>query len=49
MELLTGIPAVERDASGEFPADTFNRLVESRLADFAERLQAYSVAGYTPA
>jgi lon-related putative ATP-dependent protease len=47
MELLTGIPAGERDATREFPADTVNRLVESRLADFAETLQAFSAAGYS--
>jgi predicted ATP-dependent protease len=47
MELLTGIPTGERDATGEFPADTVNRLVESRLADFAETLQAFSAAGYS--
>jgi predicted ATP-dependent protease len=44
MELLTGIPAGEREATGEFSADTFNRLVESRLAEFAETLQAFSAA-----
>jgi hypothetical protein len=49
MELLTGIPAGERDETGEFPADTINRLVEARLADFAETLQAFAVAGYAPA
>jgi lon-related putative ATP-dependent protease len=46
MELLTGIPAGERDDAGEFPADTMNRLVEARLADFAETLQAFTAAGY---
>jgi len=36
LELLTGIPAGERDESGEFPPDTANFLVEKRLRELAE-------------
>src|SRR5690606_35756206 len=37
IELLTGIPAGERDASGLFPEGTINRLVEDRLIALANR------------
>jgi lon-related putative ATP-dependent protease len=33
--LLTGVPAGERDALGEFPAGTINRRVEDKLVQFA--------------
>jgi predicted ATP-dependent protease len=36
IELLTGTPAGARDASGKFPEGTVNRLVEDRLAGFAQ-------------
>lgn len=36
IELLTGLPAGERDTSGNYPAGTINRLVEDRLIAFAE-------------
>ena len=49
MELLTGVPAPDRDAAGEFPEDTVNRLVEARLAEFAETLPAFNSAPYHPA
>ncbi len=35
--LLTGIPAGEADAKGDFPAGTINRKVQARLASFARR------------
>ncbi len=46
IEPLTGMPAGERDVTGEFPEGTFNRLVEGRLAEFAETWQAFNTAGY---
>jgi len=41
IEILTGVPAGERDASGNFPAGTINQRVEARLVELAEkRLEA---------
>jgi lon-related putative ATP-dependent protease len=40
IELLTGRPAGERDATGQFPDGSINRCVEARLIGFSERLQA---------
>ena len=37
IEILTGIPAGERDSSGKFPADSVNQRVEARLIEFAEK------------
>jgi predicted ATP-dependent protease len=37
IEILTGVPAGERDASGKFPEGTVNQKVEARLVDFAEK------------
>ena len=48
MTLLTGLPAPDRDASGEFPAGSLNRLVEARLVEFAETLPMFSGSSYTP-
>lgn len=42
MELLAGVPAGERDASGAFPEGTINQKVEARLIAFAERRLALS-------
>ncbi len=36
IELLTGMPAGVRDAAGQFPVGTVNKLVEDRLTAFAE-------------
>ncbi|NIR59619.1 MAG: AAA family ATPase [Gammaproteobacteria bacterium] len=41
LALLTGVPAGERDARGEFPEGTVNRSVEARLQRFAELRQAF--------
>jgi len=41
IELLTGIPAGERDASGEFPEGTINQRVEAKLIDLAEKRARY--------
>jgi lon-related putative ATP-dependent protease len=41
MEILTGLPAGERDASGVFPADSVNYRVEARLRELAAKRAAY--------
>ena len=42
IELLTGIPAGERDSQGEYPDDTVNGLVESTLKRFVLDLRAFT-------
>jgi lon-related putative ATP-dependent protease len=37
MELLTGIPAGERDGEGSFPEGSINQRIEARLIELAER------------
>jgi predicted ATP-dependent protease len=37
MEILTGVPAGERDSSGAFPVGSVNQRVESRLVEFAKK------------
>ncbi len=44
IEILTGIPAGQRDEEGNYPEDSLNYLVEQRLAEFAERRLAFSKA-----
>jgi predicted ATP-dependent protease len=44
IEILTGVPAGEREATGEFRAGTINFRVERRLAGFAERTRAFGAA-----
>jgi predicted ATP-dependent protease len=44
IEILTGVPAGERDAAGQFPAGTINSRVERRLTEFAERTRAFGAA-----
>ncbi|MEJ2455071.1 MAG: ATP-binding protein [Candidatus Thiodiazotropha sp.] len=39
IELLTGLPAGERDEKGEFPEGSINRRVEESLIHFTKRLQ----------
>jgi predicted ATP-dependent protease len=41
IELLTGCPAGERGADGQYPPGTVHRLVEDRLRDYAERLRDF--------
>ena len=41
LELLTGLPAGERDAEGRFPEGSLNRLVEDRLVALAELRHAW--------
>ena len=45
IEILTGVPAGQRDAAGQFPAESVNFRVERRLSDFAERVRAFGAAG----
>jgi lon-related putative ATP-dependent protease len=42
MELLTGLPAGERDADGSFPEGSVNARVAARLAVFAEKKRAFA-------
>jgi predicted ATP-dependent protease len=42
LELLTGIPAGERDEEGNFPAGSVNQLVDARLKKLAEKQRAFS-------
>jgi predicted ATP-dependent protease len=39
IEILTGIPAGERDAQGAYPPDSVNGRVDSRLRTLAEKLE----------
>jgi lon-related putative ATP-dependent protease len=45
IELLTGRKAGVRGDDGQFPADSVNRLVEDRLAGFAETRRRFNAAG----
>ncbi len=45
IEILTGIPAGERDAAGAFPAGSVNRMVEDRLIGFAEARRKFGRPG----
>jgi lon-related putative ATP-dependent protease len=42
IELLTGIPAGQRDEEGEFPEETVNRLVEARLVELAQKQRDFA-------
>lgn len=42
IELLTGLPAGERDANGLFPDGTINQRVEVKLIVFAEQARAFA-------
>jgi lon-related putative ATP-dependent protease len=43
IEILSGLPAGERDEQGHYPEGTFNQKVEVQLARLAEKWQAFSV------
>ncbi len=45
MELLTGMPAGERDEEGNYPADSVNGRVEERLRELARRRRAFIPTG----
>jgi lon-related putative ATP-dependent protease len=42
MEILTGLPAGERDERGNYPEGTINHAVEANLAELAEKRIAFS-------
>lgn len=42
LELLTGLPAGERNAEGVFPENSLNRRVEERLLEFVKLRQAFA-------
>ena len=44
IELLTGVPAGELDASGAFPAGSVNQRVEQRLNELAEKRHEFEVS-----
>jgi len=46
IELLTGVPAGQRDSAGEFPAGSINRRVEDTLGQYADKLQAFAARGF---
>lgn len=48
LELLTGMPAGERDESGRFPPGSVNARVDARLQEFAERLRRLAAEGPEP-
>lgn len=45
IEILTGMPAGERDARGAFPPGSLNQRVEERLSALAEKRQAFGLPG----
>ena len=45
IEILTGVPAGERGASGQFAEGSINARVEHRLVDYAERARIVAPAG----
>lgn len=45
IEILTGIPAGQRDAAGQFPEGSLNRRVEARLMQMTEKRRAFEHAG----
>ena len=44
IEILTGVPAGERQEDGTFPEGTVSYLIDKRLREFAERLKGYHVS-----
>ena len=41
LEILTGMPAGERQTDGSFPKDTINHLVEKRLGELHQSMRGY--------
>ncbi|MFO0735953.1 MAG: ATP-binding protein [Labilithrix sp.] len=48
VEILTGVPAGERDPSGKFPAGSVFGRVERRIIEIAERLRVAEGHGHVP-
>jgi predicted ATP-dependent protease len=44
IEILTGVPAGERQPDGTYPEGTINFLVDKRLRDMVERMKKFSAA-----
>jgi len=44
IEILTGIPAGERDEKGDFPKGSINSLVEEKLRGYAEIVSEFGKA-----
>jgi lon-related putative ATP-dependent protease len=44
IEILTGLPAGEPDADGEFPDGTVNQAIQRELTAFAEKARAFAVS-----
>ena len=42
IELLTGVQAGEQDEAGNYPEDTVNFAVQSRLKELAEKVKSFS-------
>jgi predicted ATP-dependent protease len=42
IEILTGVPAGERDEEGNYPEGSVNAMVEQRLVEMAEKRRAFS-------
>jgi predicted ATP-dependent protease len=42
LELFTGMPAGERDESGQFPEGSVNRKVHDRLVELADHRRSFS-------
>ena len=42
IELLTGVPAGERDADGNWPSNTVNAMVEKRLLEYSQRRRDFA-------
>jgi predicted ATP-dependent protease len=45
LAILTGLPAGERDASGNYPEGTLNHRIRTRLTEFAERRRTFGGRG----
>jgi predicted ATP-dependent protease len=45
IEILTGVPAGEKDADGNWPEGTVNARAAARLAKFAESLRGFAAGG----
>ena len=46
IEILTGVPAGERDEDGQYPEDSVNGRVDRKLFELAERLQRFGQNGW---
>jgi lon-related putative ATP-dependent protease len=45
IEILTGVPAGERDADGKFPPGTVNHRVDQKLLELASKMRAFEAEG----